>query len=81
VLTKDRVGAGLAIVAAVLGLALVFTQRGSDDDTPSMPPTGQVAPAPDGQIQQPAPGVSPGQVQQPAAPAQPNTDGDDDDDG
>jgi hypothetical protein len=74
VLTKDRVGAGLAILAAVVGLALVFTQRhADDDDTPSMPPTSQVAPAPGGPIQQPA------QVHQPAAPAPPDTDSDDDD--
>ena len=49
--------------------------------TPTGPETSQIEPAPGGvlppgQVQQPAPG---GQVQQPQAPAQPDTDGDDDD--
>ena len=84
-MTKDRVGAGLAVLAAIIGLWLVFQfpqSPGDDgDDAPSGPETSQIAPAPGGvlppgQVQQPAPG---GQVQQPQAPAQPDTDGDDDD--
>jgi len=82
VMTKDRVGAGLAVVAAIIGLVLVFTYRDAgaaeDDVNPAAPPsTSQVVPAPvpDGQVQQP------GQVQpQPAAPAQPQPDNDGDDD-
>jgi hypothetical protein len=84
--TKDRVGAGFAVLAAIIGLWLVFQfpqSPGDDDgdDAPAGPATSEVAPAPGGvlppgQVQQPAPG---GQVQQPQAPAQP--DGDDDDDG
>jgi hypothetical protein len=78
VLTKDRVGAGLAIAAAVLGLVLVFSfpqsgGGGDDDDAaPATPPVGQVVPAPGGQVQ-----PAPGQVEQPAAP-QDDADGDDD---
>jgi hypothetical protein len=82
--TKDRVGAGFAVLAAIIGLWLVFQfpqSPGDDDgdDAPAGPATSEVAPAPGGvlppgQVQQPAPG---GQVQQPQAPAQP--DGDDDD--
>ena len=75
--TKDRIGAGLAAVAAILGLVLVSGFRTAATTTmttaPATPPagqvvpaTGQVAPAPGGQIQ-PAPG---GQVEQPAAPQQ-----------
>jgi hypothetical protein len=85
-MTKDRVGAGLAILAAIIGLVLVFQFPQSpggddDDDAPATPPAGQIAPAPGGVLPpgqvQPAPG---GQVQQPQAPAgQPDTDGDDDD--
>jgi hypothetical protein len=88
VTTKDRVGAGLAVVAAIIGLVLVFSYReasgGDDDDDgpagPAAPPSiSQVVPAPGlpGQVQQPAPG----QVQQQPAqqPAQPDNDGDDDD--
>lgn len=86
-MTKDRVGAGLAILAAIIGLVLVFQFPQSpggddDDDAPATPPAGQIAPAPGGvlppgQVQQPAPG---GQVQQPQAPAQqPDDDGDADD--
>lgn len=77
-LTKDRVGAGLAIAAAVLGLVLVFSfpqsgGGGDDDDAaPATPPVGQVVPAPGGQVQ-----PAPGQVEQPAAP-QDDADGDDD---
>lgn len=85
-MTKDRVGAGLAALAAIIGLWLVFQfpqAEGDDDDgddDPAGPGTSQIAPAPGGvlppgQMQQPAPG---GQVQ-PQAPAQPDTDGDDDD--
>jgi hypothetical protein len=84
--TKDRVGAGFAVLAAIIGLWLVFQfpqSPGDDDgdDAPAGPATSEVAPAPGGvlppgQVQQPAPG---GQVQQPQAPAQP--DGDDHDDG
>ncbi|HSK61021.1 MAG TPA: hypothetical protein VK935_18420 [Actinomycetospora sp.] len=65
-LTKDRVGAGLAIVAAVVGLVLVlqFPETDEDDDEgPAAPPTSQVVPAP-GQVS-PAPG---GPVEQPAPP-------------
>ena len=78
-MTKDRVGAGLAVVAAIIGLVLVFTYRDvsagdDDDDGPAAPPSvSQMAPAP-GAPGQPAPG----QVQQPAPPAQPDGDGDDD---
>ncbi len=85
-MTKDRVGAGLAVLAAIIGLWLVFQfpqSPGDDDDgdAPTGPETSQIEPAPGGvlppgQVQQPAPG---GQVQQPQAPAQPDTDGDDDD--
>jgi hypothetical protein len=84
--TKDRVGAGFAVLAAIIGLWLVFQfpqSPGDDDgdDAPAGPATSEGTPAPGGvlppgQVQQPAPG---GQVQQPQAPAQP--DGDDDDDG
>jgi hypothetical protein len=85
--TKDRVGAGLAVLAAIIGLWLVFQfpqSPGDDDDgddAPAGSDTSQIAPAPGGtlppgQVQQPAPG---GQVQQPQAPAQPDADGDDDD--
>ena len=73
--TKDRTGAGLAAVAAIIGLVLVFGYRdasaaGSDDDGagPADPaPTSQVAPgpAPGGQVSPP-----PGQIQQPAEPQQ-----------
>jgi len=80
VLTKDRVGAGLAIAAAVLGLVLVFSfpqaEGGGDDDddaAPAAPPVSQVVPAPGGQVQ-----PAPGQVEQPAAPPQGDADGDDD---
>lgn len=86
-MTKDRVGAGLAVLAAIIGLVLVFQfpqmEPGGDDD--DAPATGQVVEAPGqpapipGQPQQPAPG---GQVQQPAPAEQPaDADGDDDDDG
>jgi hypothetical protein len=85
--TKDRVGAGFAVLAAIIGLWLVFQfpqSPGDDDDGDDapVPGTSEIAPAPGGvlppgQVQQPAPG---GQVQQPQAPAQPDTDGDDDDD-
>ena len=80
-LTKDRVGAGLAIAAAVLGLVLVFSfpqaEGGGDDDdaAPAAPPVSQVVPAPGGQVQ-----PAPGQVEQPAAPP-PQGDADGDDDG
>ena len=77
-LTKDRVGAGAAILAAVLGLALVLAfphSEGGDDDAPTGSPTSRVVPAP-GQVA-PAPG---GQVEQPA-PAPGQTDTGDDDDG
>jgi hypothetical protein len=79
VLTKDRVGAGLAIAAAVLGLVLVFSfpqdEGGGDDDdaAPATPPVSQVVPAPGGQVP-----PAPGQVEQPAAPPQGDADGDDD---
>ena len=86
-MTKDRVGAGFAVLAAIIGLWLVFQfpqSPGDDDgdDAPAGPATSEVAPAPGGvlppgQVQQPAPG---GQVQQPQGPAQPDADGDDDDD-
>ena len=79
-LTKDRVGAGLAIAAAVLGLVLVFSfpqaEGGGDDDddaAPAAPPVSQVGSAPGGQVQ-----PAPGQVEQPAAPPQGDADGDDD---
>lgn len=84
--TKDRVGAGLAVLAAIIGLWLVFQfpqspgddDDGDDDGAPAGPGTSQIAPAPGGVL-------PPGQVQQPQAPAQPDTDGDgdggDDDDG
>ncbi|MEJ2885153.1 hypothetical protein [Actinomycetospora aeridis] len=90
-MTKDRVGAGLAVLAAIIGLVLVFqfpqAEPGGDDDddgaetsqvVPAVPAPGQPAPAP-GQVQQPAPG---GQVQPaPGQPEQPgDADGDDDDD-
>ncbi|GAA4768603.1 hypothetical protein [Actinomycetospora chibensis] len=84
-MTKDRVGAGLAALAAIIGLWLVFQfpqSPGDDDgdDAPAGPATGQIAPAPGvlppGQVQPPAPG---GQVQQPQAPTPPDADGDDDD--
>jgi hypothetical protein len=85
--TKDRVGAGFAVLAAIIGLWLVFQfpqSPGDDDDGDDAPggsDTSQIAPVPGGvlppgQVQQPAPG---GQVQQPQAPAQPDADGDDDD--
>ena len=85
-MTKDRVGAGFAVLAAIIGLWLVFQfpqSPGDDDDGDDAPSTSQIAPAPGGvlppgQVEQPAPG---GQVQQPQAPAQPDADGDDDDDG
>ncbi|MFC5142984.1 hypothetical protein ACFPK1_32510 [Actinomycetospora rhizophila] len=92
-MTKDRVGAGLAVLAAIIGLVLVFqfpqSEPGGDDDddgpetsevapaVPGQPAPGQPAP---GQVQQPAPG---GQAEQPAPQQQEqpgDTDGDDDDD-
>lgn len=77
--TKDRVGALLAALAAVVGLFLVFDGRGpvdDDDDAPAGPaPTGQVVPAPGGQVQQLAPGQG-----QPALPTQAPADDDGDDD-
>lgn len=86
-MTKDRVGAGLAVVAAIIGLVLVFTYRDAgadenDDDNPAAPPsTSQVVPAvPGGQVQQPGQVQVPGQPVAPAQP-QPDNDGDDDDDG
>ncbi|MDD7938336.1 hypothetical protein PHK61_07885 [Actinomycetospora lutea] len=88
-MTKDRVGAGLAVLAAIIGLVLVFQfpqsePGGGDDDGPETSEVapaapGQPAPAP-GQVQQPAPG---GQVEQPAPQQQEqpgDTGGDDDDD-
>jgi hypothetical protein len=42
--TKDRVGAALAIAAGVLGLVLVFQDRGSADDHTPAAPISQVAP-------------------------------------
>ena len=73
-MTKDRVGAGLAVLAAIIGLVLVFqfpqAEGGADDD--EGPETSQVVPA------APVPGQpapAPGQVPQ-QAPA--DTDGDDD---
>lgn len=79
-LTKDRVGAGLAIAAAVLGLVLVFgfpqAEGGGDDDdgaAPAAPPVSQVVPAPGGEVE-----PAPGQVEQPAAPPEGDADGDDD---
>lgn len=86
-MTKDRVGAGFAVLAAIIGLWLVFQfpqSPGDDDgdDAPASSPASQIAPAPGGvlppgQVQQPP---APGQVQQPQAPAQqPDNDGDDDD--
>ncbi|MHC1563566.1 hypothetical protein ACR9E3_31825 [Actinomycetospora sp. C-140] len=85
-MTKDRIGAGVAVVAAIIGLVLVFTYRdvtggGDDDDGPAAPPSvSQMAPAPGvpGQGQQPAPGQVQQQPAQPAQPAQPDNDGDDD---
>ena len=79
-LTKDRVGAGLAIAAAVLGLVLVFSSPqgeggGEDDAAPATPPVSQVVPAPGGQVP-----PAPGQVEQPAAPPQGDADGDADGD-
>jgi hypothetical protein len=74
-MTKDRVGAGLAIVAAIIGLVLVFTYRdvaGGDDDGPA----GPVAPPSISQVV-PAPG-QPGQVPPQQAPRQGDRDGDDD---
>ncbi|MFC5947424.1 hypothetical protein ACFQH9_03920 [Pseudonocardia lutea] len=71
--TKDRVGAALAIAAAVAGLVLVFTGPGAGNERPgSPPPTGQVAPRPGGQVQ-PAP------AQERPAPAQDQQDDDGDD--
>jgi hypothetical protein len=74
--TKDRVGAGLAVVAAIVGLVLVFTHRdaAADDDAPAAP-----APPSVGQVA-PVPGQAPGQVRQPAAPAPPQRPADDDGD-
>ena len=76
VLTKDRVGAALAILAGIVGLVLVFSGSGNgddDDDAPgATPPTSQVGPAPDGQVQPGAPGQS--------GPAGPQSTPDDDDD-
>jgi hypothetical protein len=43
--TKDRLGAVLAIAAGVLGLVLVFQDRGSPDDHTPAAPISQVAPA------------------------------------
>ena len=55
-MTKDRVGAGLAVLAAIIGLVLVFqfpqSEPGGDDDDDG-PETSEVAPAVPGQ---PAPG-------------------------
>jgi hypothetical protein len=79
-MTKDRVGAGLAIVAAIIGLLLVFTYRdvagGDDDDGPA----GPAAPPSISQVV-PAPGQGQPQPQQQApqqAPQQGDGDGDDD---
>jgi hypothetical protein len=82
--TKDRVGAGLAVLAAIIGLVLVFQfpqspGDGDDDDAPAAPPTSQIAPAPGGVLPPGQVQPAPGQVQQPQAPAQqPDNDGDDD---
>lgn len=82
-LTKDRVGGALVIVAAIVGLVLVFTGPGSEGsegsaggDTDIAPPSSQVSPAPGSQVPPPAPGQS-----QPPAPAQPQQDNDGDSDG
>ena len=61
-LTKDRVGAALAIAAAVIGLTLVLSQRSpqSGDNGPGTPsPSSEVAPGPVGLVQQPTPGQRP----------------------
>jgi hypothetical protein len=70
-MTKDRVGAALAVAAAVVGLVLVFTGRGDAGDAgPAAPPaTSRVAPAPGGQVAPPASGQD-----QEQAPAQPDDD-------
>lgn len=64
-MTKDRVGAGLAVLAAIVGLVLVFSfpqsEGGEEDDeapgaetsevveAPGPPAPGQLAPGPDGE--------------------------------
>jgi hypothetical protein len=75
VLTKDRVGAALAIAAAVAGLVLVFTGGGTESERPSTPPpAGQVAPPPARQVQ-----PAPAQEQPAPAKDQQDDDGDGDD--
>ena len=86
-LTKNRIGNGLAVAGAVLGMVLVITgagqKHGGDDDAPAAPPTtSQVAPAVPGQAGAPAQSQAPAPGQsQPAAPAAPTKDDDGDDDG
>lgn len=93
--TKDRVGAVVVAVAAVVGLVLVFSnhQAGGDDDGPATSQTQQVpgqddddapgqAPGAPGQDEDdaPAPGQAPAPA--PAAPGQqPPAGADDDGDG
>ena len=83
--TKNRIGNALAVVAAVIGLVLVFSGagHGDRDDAPAAPP-------PASQVQAPAPGQpapaqpaapTAGQPQAPAPAAPPKKDDDGDDDG
>jgi hypothetical protein len=74
-LTRDRVGAALAVVAAIVGLVLVFATHNpkadDDDKAATSPATSQVqAPAPN---QTQLPGVTPTQQ----APQPPENDDDD----
>lgn len=75
-LTKDRIGAGVVVVAAVIGLVLVLgtpkSKGGDEDGAPKAGTTGGTS-----QVQAPAPGQTappalvPGQPAQPGQPVQP----------